>query len=96
MIVSRVNPKDTSRLCPECHSEVSRYNVSEAPVGYQTGASLMLCPSCLVRGNADRSAAINVGHKFLNRYYPGHFWPTREKPRSVEGPDSAQDINFYV
>ncbi len=96
VIVSRVSAKDTSRLCPGCHAEVSRYNAGEAPVGYQIGASLVLCPSCLVRGNADRSAAINIGHKFLNRYYPGQFWPTREKPQSIEVLDSSHDVNFYV
>jgi putative transposase len=95
IVVSRVSPKDTSRLCPCCKLPVTRYSSGQAPVDYAPGNPLFLCPSCLDRGNADRAAAINVGHKFLNRYYPGQFWPTSEKPRIIESP-LTMDVNFYV
>jgi putative transposase len=95
IITSRVAAKDTSRLCPCCKEKAARYSSRQAPIEYNPGTPLFLCPACFARGNADRAAAINVGHKFLDRYYPGQFWPTREKPRSIEI-NLPNDVNFYV
>lgn len=76
IITARVNPRDTSRLCASCHAPVTRYNVGEAPIEYRPGAPLFLCPNCLKRGNADRNASINVGHKLIERTHS-------EKPQPV-------------
>ena len=106
IITSRVAPKDTSRLCPCCKEKIARYTIGQAAIEYNPGNPLFLCPACLARGNADRAAAINVGHKFLNRYYPAKsFWPTREKPRIIVGDLTkdpppphlgGEDVSFYV
>jgi IS605 OrfB family transposase len=68
ILTCRVNPRDTSRLCAGCGWPVARYNVGEPPIEYRPGAPLFLCPHCLKRGNADRNASINIGHKLIDRY----------------------------
>jgi putative transposase len=78
IITCRVDPRDTSRRCADCHAPVARYNAGEAPIEYRPGAPLFLCPNCLKRGNADRNASINIGHKLMERYRT-HF----EKPQPV-------------
>lgn len=88
IITSRVNPKDTSRLCPCCKSVIVRYADGSPIEGYTPGTPLFYCPNCFTRGNADRAAAINIGHKFFARY--------AEKPQSVELPSLAMDIDFYA
>lgn len=72
LIVSRVNPRNTSRECASCGGLVARYNVGEAPINYQPGAPLFLCPMCLQRGNADRNASLNIGQRLLARYDSTH------------------------
>lgn len=89
IITSRVSPKDTSRLCPCCKQPIARYSNGQSPIDYNPGSPLYLCNHCLSRGNADRAASINVGHKFLDRYYPGQYCLNREKPQSM-------DVNFYA
>ena len=70
ILVSRVNPRNTSRDCHRCgHRPVARYRPPEAPVDYQTGTPLYICPECLSRGNADENAAINIGLRFFQRLY---------------------------
>lgn len=88
IITSRVNPKDTSRLCPCCKCEVIRYAEGQPVEGYTPGTPLFYCPFCFTRGNADRAAAINIGHKFFARY--------TEKPQSVVNPDLSLDVDFYA
>jgi putative transposase len=68
ILTCRVNPRDTSRLCAECGQPVARYNVGESPTEYRPGAPLFLCPNCLKRGNADRNASVNIGHRLIERY----------------------------
>jgi IS605 OrfB family transposase len=67
IITSRVNPKNTSRLCSVCHSEVFRHVEKETPTEYRMGAPLFTCPNGH-RGNADMNAARNIGQKFFARY----------------------------
>ena len=81
IITSRVNPRNTSRECADCHQPVARYNAGEAPLEYRPGAPLFLCPACLKRGNADRNASVNIGHRFFDRYST-HL----EKPQAVSVP----------
>ena len=73
IVTCRVNPRDTSRRCAWCGERVARHNAGEAPVGeapgeYRPGAPLFTCPACQRRGNADRNASINIGHRLLERY----------------------------
>jgi putative transposase len=67
IITCRVNPCDTSRLCAGCGQPVVRYSAGEAPIDYRPGAPLFLCANCGLRGNADRNASINIGHKLIHR-----------------------------
>jgi putative transposase len=78
LITCRVNPRDTSRLCASCHEPVARYNAGGATIGYSPGAPLFVCHNCLARGNADRNAGINIGHKLIERYQA-----YSEKPQPV-------------
>jgi len=88
LITSRVNPRNTSRECADCHQLVARYNAGEAPIEYRPGAPLFLCPACLKRGNADRNASLNIGHRLFARYDGTHF----QKPVSKEsGVSLSQD-----
>jgi IS605 OrfB family transposase len=68
IVTCRVNPRDTSRRCAWCGGLVARHNSGEAPVEYRPGAPLFTCPACQKRGNADRNASINIGHRLLERY----------------------------
>lgn len=78
ILTCRVSPRDTSRRCACCGELVARHNAGEAPVGeapvgeapvaYRPGAPLFTCPVCQKRGNADRNASINIGHRLLERY----------------------------
>ena len=84
LLTCRVNPRDTSRRCGNllpngevCGHEVARYGEGEPPTGYRPGAPLYFCPGCDSRGNADRNATLNIGHKFFARYVQSTHW---EKP----------------
>jgi len=73
IVTCRVNPRDTSRRCARCGELVARHNagvspVGGAPVAYRPGAPLFTCPACRQRGNADRNASVNIGHRLLERY----------------------------
>lgn len=67
ILVSRVNPRNTSRLCACCHSPVIRYNEPNKPEGYQVGGSLFLCPNGH-KGHSDLNACVNIGLKLLQRF----------------------------
>jgi len=67
IITTRVNPKNTSRLCCYCSEEVYRHSENEVPVNYTCGAPLYTCP-CGHRGNSDLSACRNVVKKLFIRY----------------------------
>lgn len=67
IITTRVNPKNTSRLCCYCSHEVYRHSEGEVPVKYTYGAPLYTCPSGH-RGNSDLSASRNVVKKLYLRY----------------------------
>ena len=67
IITSRVNPRDTSRKCSVCGSDVARHGDKERPEGYRPGAPLFTC-KCGKRGNADLNAVRNIVKKFFLRY----------------------------
>jgi len=67
IITSRVNPRDTSRQCAGCGSEVTRHGEKDKPEGYRPGAPLFTC-QCGKKGDADLNAARNIAKKFFLRY----------------------------
>ena len=67
IITTRVNPKNTSRLCCYCSRGVYRHSEREIPLNYTSGAPLYTCPVGH-RGNSDLSAARNVVKKLFTRY----------------------------
>jgi putative transposase len=77
IITCRVSPRNTSRHCPECGGDVARYGEGEKPEGYQAGAPLVYSPNCHMRGNADRSATLNIGRRLLARH------SNKEKPQTL-------------
>jgi putative transposase len=68
ILTSRINPKDTSRECARCGDLVARYAEGHPAEGYTSGAPLVLCPTCGMRGNADRNASLGIGHRLIARY----------------------------
>jgi transposase len=68
IITSRINPRNTSRECARCHAPIIRYAAGQPVEGYRTGAPLALCPSCEMRGHADRNASIVIGQRLITRY----------------------------
>jgi putative transposase len=68
MLTSRVNPRNTSRECARCHSLVARYEEGQPAEGYTSGAPLVLCQACEMRGNADRNASLVIGQRLITRY----------------------------
>ncbi len=73
ILISIVNPKNTSRDCFYCNEKVSRYN--NIPGGYTVGTPLYLCPNGH-RGNADVNASWNISKKFfLKHSKPGKKLP---------------------
>jgi putative transposase len=85
LIACQVNLRDTSRLCAGCHAKVARYNAGDVAIEYHPGAPLFVCHNCLARGNADRNASINVGHKLIERSQA-----YSEKPRPVSTKQGPQ------
>ena len=80
IITSRVNPRNTSRECHRCHACVVRYAQGQPQSGYTPGTPLCLCPSCHMRGNADRNASLVVGSRLTRRYVE---W-SKEKPHTAD------------
>jgi IS605 OrfB family transposase len=76
IITSRVNPRNTSRECARCGAEVARYCFGQPSEGYTPGAPLVLCPTCGMKGHADRNASLVIGKRLVARY-PS---PQEEKP----------------
>ena len=79
MITSRVNPRNTSRQCTRCHAPIIRYAWGQPEEGYTTGAPLMLCPACGLRGHADRNASGCIGQRLITRYQQNL---SQEKPHT--------------
>src|SRR5437763_9884052 len=67
IITSRVNPRNTSRECARCHAPIIRYAWGQPEEGYQPGAPLMRCPTCGLRGHADRNASGCIGQRLITR-----------------------------
>jgi putative transposase len=67
MITSRINPRNTSRECARCHAPIIRYAWGQPQEGYTPGAPLMLCPTCGLRGHADRNASGCIGQRLISR-----------------------------
>jgi hypothetical protein len=86
IITCRVNPRNTSRECARCGGSVIRYAVGWHPqTGYTPGAPLVLCPTCQMRGHADRNASIVIGQRIMQRYQPKQHPSSprdQEKPRA--------------
>ncbi len=76
ILTSRVNPRNTSRECARCQSLVARYCACQPGEGYTSGAPLVLCPQCGMRGNADRNASLVIGQRLITRYQKS----SQEKP----------------
>jgi putative transposase len=68
IITSRINPRNTSRECARCHALVIRYAAGQPIEGYTTGAPLVLCPVCGMKGHADRNASLVIGQRLITRY----------------------------
>jgi putative transposase len=68
IITSRINPRNTSRECARCGGLIARYAEGQPAEGYTQGAPLALCPTCGMRGHADRNASLRIGHRLLARY----------------------------
>lgn len=76
IITSRVSPHNTSRKCARCGASIIRYAQGRPEEGYTTGTPLMLCPTCGLRGHADRNASLVIGQRLVQRY------TKQEKPRT--------------
>ena len=68
MLTSRVNPRNTSRECALCQGLVTRYKEGQPAEGYTSGAPLVFCQVCGMRGNADRNASLVIGQRLITRY----------------------------
>jgi transposase len=79
MMTSRVNPRNTSRECARCHAPIIRYAWGHPEEGYTTGAPLMLCPACGLRGHADRNASLCIGQRLITRVQQNS---SQEKPHT--------------
>ena len=91
LLTSRVNPRNTSRECARCHSLVARYQEGQPTEGYTSGAPLVLCHQCGMRGNADRNASLVIGQRLVKRYQH----PLQGKPPTpllVEGAEKSAGV----
>ena len=68
ILTSRVNPRNTSRECARCHSLVARYNTGQPAEGYISGAPLVFCAQCGMKGNSDRNASLVISQRLITRY----------------------------
>jgi len=78
ILTSRVSPRYTSRECALCHSLVARYEASHSAEGYSSGAPLVLCPECGMKGHADRNASLVIGQRLITRFQK----PSQGKPQA--------------
>jgi IS605 OrfB family transposase len=76
ILTSRVNPRNTSRECARCHSIVVRYSEGQPAEGYTSGAPLVLCHQCRMKGSADRNASLVIGQRLIARYQKQEKPPT--------------------
>jgi IS605 OrfB family transposase len=67
MLISRVNPRNTSRECARCHAPIIRYAWGQPEEGYTAGTPLMHCSACGLRGHADRNASGCIGQRLIAR-----------------------------
>ncbi len=100
IITSRVSPYRTSRECACCGAPVIRYCTGQPEEGYTVGAPLVYCPSCQMRGHADRNASLVIGKRLIQRYIKQEkpHTPQQCAERSVkaEGVLSAQEAESDV
>jgi putative transposase len=68
ILTSRVSPRNTSRECACCGSMVARYREGQEPKGYTSGAPLVSCVRCGMKGNADRNASLMIGNRLFARF----------------------------
>jgi len=78
MLTSRVSPRNTSRECARCHHLVARYEAGQPAEGYTSGAPLVFCQACGMRGHADRNASLVIGQRLITRYQN----PSQGKPQA--------------
>src|SRR5258706_7128530 len=95
MLTSRVNPRNTSRECVRCHSLIARYETGKPAEGYTSGAPLVACAPCGMRGNADRNASLVIGQRLIARYQQAQEKPptplARERVSKDAGVVVSQD-----
>ena len=80
ILVSRVNPRNTSKICPNC-SHVENYGKVETTKRYQN-SKLFKCNICGYQANADFVGSRNVGRRFFARHVKNGVIP--------EHPDQAK------
>jgi putative transposase len=68
ILTSRVSPRNTSRECARCGSLVARYAEGQDAQGYTSGAPLVFCATCGMKGNADRNASVMIGNRLFERF----------------------------
>jgi putative transposase len=92
ILTCQVSPAFTSQDCANCGQRpVARYAEGQAPLGYQPGAPLFLCPACFKRGHADRNASLNIGFRFFIRSFEHLFSKPLSKDKGV-GSTQAREI----
>jgi putative transposase len=91
IITSRVNPRNTSRECARCHALVARYEAGQPAEGYTSGAPLVLCQQCGMKGHADRNASLVIGQRLVKRYH--HLLQGKPPtPLRVEGAEKSAGV----
>jgi transposase len=89
IITSRVNPRNTSRECARCGTEVVRYQAGQPVEGYTPGALLVKCPSCGMRGHADRNGSLVIGKRLVARFVSSQEKPLAPLATERESKDSG-------
>jgi putative transposase len=93
IVTCRVKPRNTSRECARCQSQVFRYDAGQPTEGYTPGAPLVMCPQCQMHGNADRNASLVIGRRLISKYRAAHL--SQEKPHAplrAERPANAGGV----
>ena len=95
ILTSRVNPRNTSRECARCHSLVARYNTGQPAEGYISGAPLVFCAQCGMKGNSDRNASLVISQRLITHYQKAQEKPptplARERAEKSAGVVTSQD-----